>query len=110
KEELVARCLSGGGSRIRAAVIVGGRVSPHLRDLRADFAVEGSDPARFAVSQIISLVDSVARTLRAIIGVPDYERYVEHCRLHHPECVPMTRDQFAKDRFENKYSKPGTRC
>lgn len=62
------------------------------------------------MSQVIAFVDSVARTLRAIIGVPDYERYVEHCRAHHPDCAPMTQDQFAKASFENKYSKPGTRC
>ncbi len=62
------------------------------------------------MSQIIALVDSVARTLRAIIGVPDYERYVEHCRAHHPECAPMTLKQFAKERFDSRYNKPGTRC
>ncbi len=62
------------------------------------------------MSQIIAFVDSVARTLRAIIGVPDYDRYVEHSRVHHPDCLPMTRDEFAKERFETKYSKPGTRC
>ncbi|MFN2604199.1 MAG: YbdD/YjiX family protein [Gemmatimonadaceae bacterium] len=62
------------------------------------------------MSEIIALASSVARTLRTIIGVPDYDRYVEHCRVHHPECAPMTRDQFAHDRLANKYSKPGTRC
>ena len=62
------------------------------------------------MSQVIAFVDSVARTLRAIIGVPDYERYVEHCRLKHPESRPMTHDQFAADLLERKYSRPGTRC
>jgi len=45
-----------------------------------------------------------------VIGVPDYERYVEHCRLKHPESRPMTHDQFAADLLERKYSRPGTRC
>lgn len=62
------------------------------------------------MSQLIVLAASVARTLRAILGVPDYERYVEHCRAHHPSEMPMTRDQFASDLMERKYSKPGTRC
>jgi uncharacterized short protein YbdD (DUF466 family) len=48
--------------------------------------------------------------LRTIIGVPDYERYIEHCRTHHPDSVPMTRDEFVIDRLNSKYSKPGTRC
>jgi uncharacterized short protein YbdD (DUF466 family) len=62
------------------------------------------------VSQVIGLVDSLARTLRAIIGIPDYDRYVEHCRLRHPGSVPMTRNQFVKDRFDTKYNTPGNRC
>jgi len=62
------------------------------------------------VSSIIEIVGKAAQTLRAIIGVPDYDRYVEHCRAHHPDASPMTRDQFAKDLLERKYSRPGTRC
>jgi uncharacterized short protein YbdD (DUF466 family) len=62
------------------------------------------------MSQVVAFVGSVARTLRTIIGVPDYERYVEHCRVNHPGTMPMTRDAFAKERFETKYSTPGTRC
>lgn len=62
------------------------------------------------MSQVIAFVDSVARTLRAIIGVPDYERYVEHCRAHHPEMTPMTRDEFGRDLLDRKYGRPGSRC
>jgi uncharacterized short protein YbdD (DUF466 family) len=57
-----------------------------------------------------ALIAGVARVLRAMIGVPDYERYVEHCRAHHPGSAPMTRDQFAADLIERKYSRPGSRC
>jgi uncharacterized short protein YbdD (DUF466 family) len=42
--------------------------------------------------------------------VPDYERYVEHCQTMHPDALPMTREQFANDLLERKYSRPGTRC
>lgn len=62
------------------------------------------------MNQLIALVAGAARTLRSILGVPDYDRYVEHCRAHHPETPPMTRDQFATEVFERKYSRPGTRC
>ncbi len=53
---------------------------------------------------------AAARTLRTIIGAPDYERYVEHVRQCHPGRVPMTRDEFAKQRLEDRYSRPGSRC
>lgn len=62
------------------------------------------------MSQLVVLVAAVARALRAILGVPDYDRYVEHCHAHHPDALPMTRDQFARDLLERKYSRPGSRC
>lgn len=62
------------------------------------------------MSQLAVLVAGAARTLRAMLGVPDYERYVEHCRVHHPDTLPMSRDQFASDLLERKYSRPGSRC
>jgi len=62
------------------------------------------------MSQLVVLVAGVARTMRAILGVPDYDRYVEHCRSRHPDALPMTEDQFARDWLDRKYSRPGTRC
>jgi uncharacterized short protein YbdD (DUF466 family) len=53
---------------------------------------------------------AAARTLRTVIGVPDYERYVAHVRRRHPGREPMTREAFARDRLEARYSKPGARC
>ena len=51
-----------------------------------------------------------ARTLRTVIGAPDYERYVAHVRRHHPGREPMSREAFVRDRLEARYSKPGARC
>jgi uncharacterized short protein YbdD (DUF466 family) len=62
------------------------------------------------MSQLVVFVASAARAVRAMLGVPDYERYVEHCRSHHPDSLLMTRDQYATDLLERKYSRPGTRC
>jgi uncharacterized short protein YbdD (DUF466 family) len=56
------------------------------------------------------MLATILAKLRTIIGVPDYDRYVEHCRVHHPERTPMTRDEFVTERMERKYSTPGTRC
>lgn len=52
----------------------------------------------------------VLRVVRTIIGAPDYERYVEHMRVHHPECVLASRDEFMQQRLESRYSRPGSRC
>jgi uncharacterized short protein YbdD (DUF466 family) len=50
------------------------------------------------------------RTLRTIIGVPDYERYVRHMQARHPGCPVLTQAEFARERLESRYSKPGSRC
>ena len=55
-------------------------------------------------------LDAVLRVVRALIGVPDYDRYCAHMRQHHPGCAVMTRDEFARARMNDKYSRPGSRC
>ncbi len=53
---------------------------------------------------------SIARALRAVLGVPDYERYLSHVSCAHPGRVPMTCEQFMEERMQNRYSKPGAKC
>ena len=62
------------------------------------------------MTRVLTLVDSIGRVLRAMLGVPDYDRYVEHCREHHPDARPLTRDEFSSDLLERKYGQPGSRC
>ena len=53
---------------------------------------------------------AMARVVRFIIGVPDYERYLAHARSAHPGCVVLTREAFLKERLEARYNRPGSRC
>lgn len=55
-------------------------------------------------------VRRVAKVVRTIIGVPDYERYVAHVKECHPGQVAMSREEFAKNRMEARYNQPGNRC
>ena len=55
-------------------------------------------------------VSRALRTVRTIIGAPDYERYLEHMRAHLPGCDVASRDEFMRQRLETRYSKPGARC
>ena len=50
------------------------------------------------------------RVLHAVLGVPDYERYVAHLRAHHPEREPLDRAAFERERLADRYSRPGARC
>lgn len=56
------------------------------------------------------LAEIIARALRAMIGAPDYDRYVTHVRSAHPGREPMTCEDFTLDRLNHRYSKPGARC
>jgi uncharacterized short protein YbdD (DUF466 family) len=47
------------------------------------------------------------QTARLMIGVPDYDTYVAHCRQHHPERPPMTREAFFRNRLEARYGGNG---
>lgn len=44
------------------------------------------------------------------MGAPDYERYVEHMTKHHPECEVLNQDAFVRERMNDRYSRPGSRC
>ncbi len=46
----------------------------------------------------------------AVIGVPDYERYVAHLRRHHPDQAPQPRAEFAREQMRRRYDRPGSRC
>jgi len=50
------------------------------------------------------------RTARLLIGVPDYDTYVAHMRLHHPEREVMSYPQFFDERMRARYRAGGGRC
>ncbi len=47
------------------------------------------------------------QTARLMIGIPDYDTYVAHCRQHHPERPPMTREAFFRNRLDARYGGNG---
>lgn len=56
------------------------------------------------------LLRTAAYVLQRVIGVPDYDRYADHVRAHHPGVEPMSREEFMRQRLADRYSKPGARC
>ena len=71
--------------------------------------VDAPEPASHG-SGFRATVGWVLRTVRTIIGAPDYDRYVHHMRTHHPDCTLASRDEFMQQRLESRYSRPGSRC
>ena len=52
----------------------------------------------------------MADVVRRVIGVPDYDRYVEHRAEKHPGEPVMTREEFTRERQTARYETPGGRC
>lgn len=50
------------------------------------------------------------RTARAAVGVPDYEAYVAHLRVRHPDVEPMDRQAFHRERMAARYGAGRSRC
>jgi uncharacterized short protein YbdD (DUF466 family) len=44
-----------------------------------------------------------AEGMSLMVGVPDYERYVAHMKMQHPEHRPLSREAFIKNRMEARY-------
>ncbi len=47
----------------------------------------------------------VVRAARLMVGVPDYETYVEHRRARHPGEPVMTYEEFFRERQDARYGK-----
>lgn len=76
---------------------------PSLADL--------DDLRRYAMNRtVLAVVERWARTIRFVIGAPDYERYLEHMSARHPGEKPLTRAEFASQRLDDRYARPGSRC
>jgi len=50
------------------------------------------------------------RMARQIIGVPDYENYLDHLRRFHPERTLPTYAEFFDERQQARYKGGGGRC
>lgn len=49
-------------------------------------------------------------TARLMIGVPDYDTYVQHTRLNHPDRTPMTYEEFFRNRQEARFNGGQGKC
>ncbi len=55
------------------------------------------------MARLRHIADLVARMLRLMVGIPDYQTYVDHCRVHHPERPVMDYKTFFRDRQAARY-------
>jgi uncharacterized short protein YbdD (DUF466 family) len=46
----------------------------------------------------------IVRTARLMVGIPDYETYLEHRRAKHPNEPMMTYEEFFRERQDARYA------
>jgi uncharacterized short protein YbdD (DUF466 family) len=65
-------------------------------------------------SDIARVGKYLGQAARLMVGVPDYDTYVQHMRLTHPDLPIMTYEEFFRERQEARYGggdgRPGRCC
>ncbi len=51
-----------------------------------------------------TLGEWAARTARLMIGIPDYQTYLEHRRAFHPDDPVMTYEEFFRERQDARFA------
>ena len=50
------------------------------------------------------------RFFHLLVGMPSYDKYVEHMRIHHPDTIPKTQKEFFTEALEAKYGAGSAKC
>jgi uncharacterized short protein YbdD (DUF466 family) len=62
------------------------------------------------IDYISSILSRTASYIRAVVGAPDYARYLAHMRSAHPGDRVMSETEFNHTWMNDRYNRPGTRC
>jgi uncharacterized short protein YbdD (DUF466 family) len=55
-------------------------------------------------------VHRVHRALRAVAGIPDYQRYLEHMGSRHPDAPVLSEREFHATAIDRRYGAARPRC
>lgn len=65
------------------------------------------------MSKAASVARHLGHAARMLVGIPDYETYVAHMQLRHPDQPVMSYKEFFRERQQARYGdngKGGMRC
>lgn len=60
--------------------------------------------------QLKAFVRGLRQTAYLMVGVPDYDGYLDHMRRAHPDRQPMSRAEFFRERQAARYGGGNGRC
>jgi uncharacterized short protein YbdD (DUF466 family) len=58
---------------------------------------------------VLAIGKWIVQTARLMIGVPDYQTYLEHRRTYHPDEPVMSYEEFFRERQDARYAVGGGR-
>ncbi|WP_171334481.1 YbdD/YjiX family protein [Acinetobacter stercoris] len=58
-------------------------------------------------SRIATLWQRLQQSFRLMVGVPDYQTYLEHMKSHHPDLTPMDPKTFYRYCVDSRYPSAG---
>lgn len=58
-------------------------------------------------SRIATLWQRLQQSFRLMVGVPDYQTYLEHMKAHHPDLTPMDAQTFYRHCVDARYPSAG---
>lgn len=58
-------------------------------------------------SRIATLWQRLQQSFRLMVGVPDYQTYLEHMKAHHPDLTPMDAKTFYRHCVDVRYPSAG---
>ncbi len=93
------------------AIIAAGSNGAYLKS-RLSVPVILIKPSGYDVLQALAKAGKyLGQAAKLMIGMPDYDNYVEHMRVNHPDQTPMTYEEFFRERQDARYGgKGGARC
>lgn len=62
------------------------------------------------INYLNSLFSRSASFIRAVLGIPDYERYLAHMRSAHPGDRVMSETEFRHTSMNDRYNRTGSKC
>ncbi|WP_063712642.1 YbdD/YjiX family protein [Nocardia concava] len=65
---------------------------------------------RTAGLALVRALKAIVWWFNSILGGNDYQRYVQHQRLHHPGCEIRSERDYWRDRHDAATKNPGNRC
>ena len=81
-----------------------------MRRVEPKAAGQAPPAAAEPVARLPGRLRALGQAWRQVVGIPDYERYLEHMAAHHPGDAVLTRREFFACAIDRKYGKSGPRC